>query len=424
MEENKNRYSVYYHYNPYNNKYYIGITMQEPQKRWGCGGYHYKNNEHFWRAIQRDQWDSFEHVVVETGLSREMAVALEKRLIKECDSYHNGYNNSYGGESLEGYKMAQSIKDKISESNSGENGYWYGKKLPEYMVKKMAEKHINHPSCSRQINQYDINGIYIKTFPSLNEVTRQFGVGVAKALRGEIYVFHGYQWRYTDVCDGESSISAYHKVSKKFKPVIQYDLNGNKIGEYYTTKELRDAGFTKFGAHITNVCHLKRMTYNGYIWRYLREEDAIGDKDSYYDLTNIVAKINSDITSFDKPLGQYDLKGNLVAHFDSCNKAALAIGGSHRNISLACVGGKKSAYGHIWCYDEDLDKLPLKIEYANKKPKRRKINRYTLDGDYIDTFIGIKPAVKQLGFGIPSVIDACCFGMIPNAFGYIWKYAN
>ena len=41
MEENKNNYSVYYHYNPANDKYYIGITKQEPERRWNNGyGYH------------------------------------------------------------------------------------------------------------------------------------------------------------------------------------------------------------------------------------------------------------------------------------------------------------------------------------------------------------------------------------------------
>ena len=202
MEENKNKYSVYYHYNPKNGKYYIGITMQEPAKRWGYNGGHYKSNQHFWRAIQRDGWNNFEHIVIETGLSREMAVSMEKRLIKECDSYNNGYNNSYGGESMEGYEMAQSIKDKISKSNSGENGFWYGKKLPKEMVEKISQKHINHPNCSKSVNQYDLNGNYITTFPSSNEVTRIFGIGVAKALHGEINVFHGFQWRFTKDCCG------------------------------------------------------------------------------------------------------------------------------------------------------------------------------------------------------------------------------
>ena len=267
MEENKNIYSVYYHYNPYSQKYYIGITMQEPQKRWGCGGYHYKNNEHFWRAIQRDQWDSFEHVVVETGLSREMAVALEKRLIKECDSYHNGYNNSYGGESLEGYKMAQSIKDKISESSSGENGYWYGKKLPEYMIKKMSRAHTNHPDLSRPINQYDINGKYLKTYPSVEEARRTVGHGnFHRAAKTSNSLCLGYQWRYDN--GDRSDIEPYnsrHSCPKRRKAVLQYDLQGNFIRRYDSVFEAISAENIK---HISSCCSGKRKTAGGYIWKY------------------------------------------------------------------------------------------------------------------------------------------------------------
>lgn len=421
MEEKKNNYSVYYHYNPKNGKYYIGITMQQPEKRWGSGGSHYKNNQHFYRAILRDGWDNFEHVVIETGLSREMAVSLEKRLIKECDSYKNGYNQSYGGESMEGYEMAQSIKDKISKSNSGENGVWYGKKLPEDVVRRIAEKHINHPNCSKAINQYDKDGNYIATFPSANEVTRNFGIGVAKALHGEIHIFHGYQWRFADDCNGQEPIEKFVKRSEKFKPVIQYDLNGKKIAEYHFASELKDNNYNSH--NISNVCNLKRMTYQGYIWRYLREQDIVGDKESYYDLTEIISKIHSDATPSDKPVSQYDFEGNLINRYESVTKATKTLGFGN-NISMVCCGKKKSAYGFVWCYDEDIDSLPKKLEYANKPPKRQKISRYTLDGEYIDTFNGVKPAVKELGFGIPSVIDACCFGMIPDAFGYIWKYAE
>ena len=420
MKENINVYSVYYHYNPKNGKYYVGITMQEPERRWGYGGYHYKYNQHFWRAIQRDGWDNFEHVVIETGLSKEMAVSMEKILIKECDSYKHGYNQSYGGESMDGYEMAQEIKDKISEANKGEKSFWYGKKIPEDVVRRVAEKHINHPNCSKSVNQYDKEGNYITTFPSLNEVTRNFGVGVAKALHGEINTFHGFQWRFADDCNGKEPISKYIKHSKKFKPVIQYNLSGEKVTEYHSARELHDNGFNKNS--ISSVCNLKRMTYKGYIWRYLREQDIVGDKDSYYDLTGVISKINSDLTCSDKPLGQYDLQGHLINHFDSVVKAAKSVNGVSNNISLVCCGKKKSAYGFVWCYDENVDSLSKKLEFANKPLKKHKISRYTLDGEYLDTFNGAKPAVKELGFGIPSVIDACCFGMISDAFGYIWKY--
>ena len=36
-------YTVYQHKNKINGKIYIGITMQEPEKRWGVNGRNYKS---------------------------------------------------------------------------------------------------------------------------------------------------------------------------------------------------------------------------------------------------------------------------------------------------------------------------------------------------------------------------------------------
>lgn len=267
MKEGNNNYSVYYHYNPRNGKYYIGITSQEPQKRWGYNGSHYKCNEHFWRAIQRDGWDNFEHIVIETGLSREMAVSMEKRLIRECDSYNNGYNRSYGGESMLGYEMAQDIKIKISESNSGANGYWYGKKLPDDMIKKMSDSHLNHPSLSRQINQYDVDGKYIKTYPSVKEAYRELGHGnFARAANSPNSLCKGYQWRYDtgDRSDIEP-YNLYHACPKRRRPVLQYDLQGNFIRRYDSVTQAINSEHIK---HIGSCCCGKRKTAGGYIWKY------------------------------------------------------------------------------------------------------------------------------------------------------------
>lgn len=271
MQDEKNNYSVYYHYNPRNGKYYIGITMQNPLKRWNHGN-HYRGNAHFWKAIQRDGWDNFEHVVIETGLSREMAIAMEKRLIKECDSFKNGYNNSYGGESMKGYAMAQSIKDKISESNSGEKAYWYGKKLPDYMVKKISDAHVNHPDLSRPINQYDIDGKYLKTYPSVKEARRTVGHGnFPRAARTPNSLCLGYQWRYDngDKSDIEP-YNSYHVHTKSRKGVLKFDLQGNFIKQYDSISE---AVSTEDIRHIGACCRGKRKTAGGFIWKYANNEE-------------------------------------------------------------------------------------------------------------------------------------------------------
>lgn len=418
MEERKNNYSVYYHYNPKNGKYYIGITMQEPQKRWNSGnGYRY--NSHFWKAILRDGWDSFEHVVIETGLSREMAVSMEKRLIKECDSYNNGYNNSYGGESMDGYEMCQSTKDKISVANSGENGYWFGKKLPDYMIQKMAEKHINHPLLSRPINQYDSNGHYIKTYPSVKEACRQLGHGnFARAAQSLNALCYGYQWRYDngDYSDIEP-YDSFHPTPKRRKAVLQYDLDGNFIQEYESIEHITD----KEGkAHISDCCNKKRNSALGYIWRYKDISNAQCNTEGYYDVKPYQKVVNGE-----KEVIVYDIQGNFCGKYKSMQEAARKYGTTTALMGAVCRGERKHSKGYIFAYSDITDnELQKKIEFANSKIIKKSIAQYDLEGNLITIHKRARDAASYIGVAGRDKIVACCFGMIPNAFGYIWKYAE
>jgi hypothetical protein len=99
MESQGKKYCVYKHTNKFNGKVYIGITSRSPEIRWNHGR-GYKNNEYFYRAIQKYGWDEgFIHEVVVDGLTKDVACKIETDLIAEYDStnYKNGYNCSSGG---------------------------------------------------------------------------------------------------------------------------------------------------------------------------------------------------------------------------------------------------------------------------------------------------------------------------------------
>jgi group I intron endonuclease len=79
------------------NKYYIGITSQNIEKRWQ-NGYGYKTNKHFWRAIQKYGWDNFEHKILKRNLTKTKAEELEIYYIQKYNSQvPNGYNVELGG---------------------------------------------------------------------------------------------------------------------------------------------------------------------------------------------------------------------------------------------------------------------------------------------------------------------------------------
>lgn len=92
-------YKIYCHTNKYNGKRYVGLTRTSVQHRWDNGN-GYKNNRHFWGAIQKYGWGNFRHEILHFGLTREEASDLERKLIDEwkLTDERFGYNLTTGGE--------------------------------------------------------------------------------------------------------------------------------------------------------------------------------------------------------------------------------------------------------------------------------------------------------------------------------------
>lgn len=68
MDDN---FCVYMHINRANGKRYVGITAQNPINRWQ-NGLGYRRNKHFWDAILKYGWDNFDHLILYSGLRKEV----------------------------------------------------------------------------------------------------------------------------------------------------------------------------------------------------------------------------------------------------------------------------------------------------------------------------------------------------------------
>lgn len=129
-------YSVYKHTLPKeisgkdNDMLYIGITGSEPKKRWRKNGSGYKNNQYFWRSIEKYGWKNFTHEILYTNLTKDEAEQKEIELIAyyKSDNREFGYNIEHGGNSHG--KHSEESKQKMRENHrdtSGENHPLYGK---------------------------------------------------------------------------------------------------------------------------------------------------------------------------------------------------------------------------------------------------------------------------------------------------------
>lgn len=132
------RYFVYKHTSP-TGKVYIGITSQEPFKRWG-NGKNYSSNKFFKRAIEKYGWENFVHEIIFSELSEKDAKEAEKKLILEHKSYDSnfGYNITMGGESGNGLKHSEETKRKISEKEKGRPSPMKGRKHSELTKIKIS----------------------------------------------------------------------------------------------------------------------------------------------------------------------------------------------------------------------------------------------------------------------------------------------
>ena len=70
------RWCVYVHTTP-SHKVYVGITSQNPIKRWN-NGLGYNRQIYFYRAILKYGWDNIKHEIIVSGISGEEAKYLER----------------------------------------------------------------------------------------------------------------------------------------------------------------------------------------------------------------------------------------------------------------------------------------------------------------------------------------------------------
>ena len=197
-------WTVYQHKNKINNKSYIGITSRIPSERWGKNGKNYARYPKFYPAILKYGWNNFEHIILETNLSKEEACLKEQYYIKFFNSYSNGYNASLGGESgSNGCKKQQKSRKKISiglkkylQANpkelekrkinllKEENWKKRQKKVEEYFkkgsenAKKRVEKNKKWVYCLEEPNHI---------FTSINSAAEWCNInpsGISKCLKG------------------------------------------------------------------------------------------------------------------------------------------------------------------------------------------------------------------------------------------------
>ena len=230
------KYKVYEHICP-NGKIYIGITQQEPQKRWK-NGEGYKTQQLFYKAIKKYQWNNIEHIILFDNLTKEEAEQKEIELIRQYQSNNSqyGYNLDNGGNCVG--KMSEQTKRKIGQANKGN--------LPNKGSFKKGHKSFLTEEAKRKISETS------KGKPATSGSFKKGHVGYMKGIKMPLEV--------------------RKKISEKLgKKVLQFNVAGKYINEYKSCIEAAQKIGLKNGCHIGSCCNGKRKTAGGYVWKFKEE---------------------------------------------------------------------------------------------------------------------------------------------------------
>lgn len=211
-----------------NNKSYIGKS---------------KNIENRWKDHQRATDNYAIHVAMrQYGVSNFTFEIIEEcefedlnkkeiYWIKYYNSYLNGYNETPGGEG-------------VLEANK------------------------------KAVNQYDLNGKYLRTFSSITEAENFLklnyhgsGINSACLLKENRTTAHGYQWRYVDdVPSGQDIFTSGNQTNRARKKVQQFDLNNIFIQEFDNISQA--SLITGIGrTSISNCLNGYSKTAGNYLWK-------------------------------------------------------------------------------------------------------------------------------------------------------------
>lgn len=194
----------------------------------------YYYNEHLFRAIEKYGFDSFEvDEVHDVALSKEELNEKEKYYIEKYDSFRNGYNATYGGDSFPNGKNCKN---------------------------------------SKSVCQISLNGELIKIWDSAQEASNALNIpfsNISKVCTGHIerngsrqITAGGFVWvfekDYDPNKDYKRIVNARPEGSHR-KTILLLDENENIVREFYSGEEASKAlNISK--QTVSNLCHHKTLT--------------------------------------------------------------------------------------------------------------------------------------------------------------------
>ena len=288
-----NTYYIYKATNKINGKIYIGKTNSIGQRIRQHLSAKDKEDSEFHRAIKKYGFQNFVWEFVDYTTSSEIAAQIEREYIIKCNSIiPNGYNVTYG----EG-----------------------GPPKTDSLI------------CLKK------DGTFVKKYNYLREVEKDgFNISsVRRTLNCNHRTAKGFifMWECDYIKNGAKIY--YPKESIQKKPIVQCDLNGNKIAEFESVSSAADeTGFER--TNISSNLIGSSKTCHGYIFVY-KENFPIKDISIHKHKGKgiKVAQIDKD-------------SGEVINTFNSLKEAGDSLGVCYKGLQKAARDLRRTAYGYKW----------------------------------------------------------------------------
>lgn len=271
------------------NKVYIGLSTQTLQQRINQHNSHAYNQQskyHFHCAIRKYGPDDFEYVIIEDNIDNiETLKERERYWIKYYDSYYNGYNSTLGGEGkiirddeeikrlFEEGKTTKEIVEITGHNKNTIYKSYQSSGLTE--INNERKKLQNQLRCSRPVEQYDLEGNFIKEWSSATECGKVLGnqsfISAICNQKENMLSAYGFLFKYKD---DERSIEEWVKRLKNKKTsgrpkkrILQLNENYDIINIYESGAEAARALGKDDKSNICSAARKGRKAY-GYYWKY------------------------------------------------------------------------------------------------------------------------------------------------------------
>ena len=219
-------------------------------------------------------------------------------------------------------------------------------------------------------------------------------------------------------------------LNHRFK-VHKHKLNNNSHINKHLQQAWNKYGENNFDFYIIEKCdknflkerekyYIEKYKTNNRVYGYNKTSGGDGVKDLSFESRE---KISISETKF--PIVCLNLDGTFVKEYRNCNEAAKFLKGRAENIRECCKKryGYKTQYGYIWMYKDEYLKSRYNLDDYKYSRYSKKIDVYTLDGKFVNTYDSGREVERQLGINYRNVSQVCR-GDKRQSKGYICRFHN